>query len=332
MYSLKNHHTFGLASHCNEYLQVNSLEKLQQWVASKPHSPYFFLGEGSNCIFVEDYTGTVIAMRILGKSKTTANDSVLVRVGAGENWHEFVSWCIDNKLFGLENLALIPGTVGAAPIQNIGAYGVEVKSFIHSVEVLNLVTNECQTLLNHECQFAYRDSIFKRELESKVVVVAVNFAFPKQWQPILSYGELHQLHDPTAKQIYQKVIDIRQQKLPNPADIGNAGSFFKNPVISQVQFNAIQNTYPDVPSFPQSQQQVKIPAAWLIDKAGFKGQTRGGIQCHPKHALVLTNANNGNGSELLSFAREIVQSVKTQFNVELHNEVRLIGKQGLISL
>lgn len=332
MYSLKHRHTFGLDTQCNAFIEINTCDELQHWVSQSPHKPYVFLGEGSNCIFVDDFDGTIVAIRILGKTKRALTEGDLVSVGAGENWHAFVVWCLDNGLDGLENLALIPGTVGAAPIQNIGAYGVEVESFIHSVDVLNVNTNTLTTVFKRECEFAYRDSVFKQSMSGVLVVVRVNFIFPKRWNPVATYGELTHLVSPTPRTIFDSVVAMRKQKLPDPVEIGNSGSFFKNPVVSKARYETIAQHYDKVPCYELPAQRVKIPAAWLIEKAGFKGKCYGGVQVHPQHALVLTNANNAKGEEVLTFARDIVKTVYDRFKITLENEVRLIGKQGLITL
>lgn len=337
MYPLKRQHTFGLDAHCNAFIEMNTLDDLQRWVSASRNEPYLILGEGSNCIFVDDFDGTVVAIRMLGKTKQATEQGELVSVGAGENWHEFVVWCLENNLYGLENLALIPGTVGAAPIQNIGAYGVEVEAFIHSVDVLNLKTNKMTTLTKHECKFAYRDSIFKQELFGSSIVVGVRFVFPKKWQAVVTYGDLQTLISPTPHAIFDSVVAMRKQKLPDPSTIGNSGSFFKNPVVSEACYQRIAQHHEKVPYFEVHDQKakiqkIKIPAAWLIEKAGFKGQLYGGVQVHPHHALVLTNANDAKGEEVLAFARHIVKTVYERFNVKLENEVRLIGKQGLVAL
>jgi UDP-N-acetylmuramate dehydrogenase len=281
---------------------------------------------------VEDYSGIVVQVKLLGKTYEKTASHHMITVGAGENWHAFVSWCLENEYYGLENLALIPGTVGAAPIQNIGAYGVEVESFIYQVEYLDRATGELIRLNRDECNFGYRDSIFKHALFNKAVITNVTFSIPRKRQPVLSYGELSELTNPTANEIFNKVIAIRQSKLPDPNVIGNAGSFFKNPVISHSHYQELASTYPLIPGFNVEDSQTKVPAAWLIDQAGFKGQVRGGIQCHPQQALVLTNYANGTGTELIAFAREIVADIGERFGIQLENEVRLIGRDGLIEL
>ncbi|WP_347564696.1 UDP-N-acetylmuramate dehydrogenase [Alteromonas sp. 5E99-2] len=332
VHSLKQCHSFGFNAHCNQFLKLDCESMLPTLLNDLGSEPIVFLGEGSNCIFVDDYQGSIVKIELKEKSVSKRNNSTLVRVGAGENWHEFVTWCLGQQFYGLENLALIPGTVGAAPIQNIGAYGVEVEKFIESVEVFDLDLKQSRTIGHGECDFGYRTSVFKTTLTGRVVVTAVNFCFPEKWHSVTSYGELKALESPSPKAIFNEVVKIRQKKLPDPKDVGNAGSFFKNPVIDLVCFHNIQKNHPEVPHFPVNDTHVKIPAAWLIDKANFKGQTRGGIQCHPNHALVLTNFNNGTGQELLDFAREIVDTINTQFNVALENEVRLIGRHGLVTL
>ena len=298
----------------------------------------YLLGGGSNSIFTEDFEGNILVNNIKGVSHYDTPQHHHLRVGAGENWHEFVTLCLQNKWYGMENLALIPGSVGASPIQNIGAYGCEVEKFIDSVECVLLETGEQVILKKVDCQFGYRDSIFKHDLAGKVLITHVNFTLPKAYELETSYGELAQLVEPTPEKIYHKVIEVRQSKLPDPAQLGNAGSFFKNPVIDQAQFDAISVNYASVPHFMVADDRkgqddkVKIPAAWLIDQAGFKGKTLNGVRCHPTQPLVLTNIGGASGKDVLAMARDIVSGVRQKFGISLEAEVRLVGKTGLITL
>ncbi|GAB5381548.1 MAG: UDP-N-acetylmuramate dehydrogenase [Aliiglaciecola sp.] len=293
---------------------------------------FWILGQGSNCVFVEDFDGVVVQVNHAGKKITELDDHYLLEVNAGEDWHSLVQFCTEKQLYGFENLALIPGSVGAAPIQNIGAYGVEINRYINSVEFFEISTGQTHRLSNEECHFGYRDSIFKKELFGKVVITRVLFSLPKAWQPVNHYGELAKLNSPSATDIFNEVIRIRQEKLPDPSVIGNAGSFFKNPLVSKKHYAALQCEWDQLPSYAVDQSSVKLPAAWLIDKLGFKGKKVGGIQCHPRQALVLTNDGTGTGEQLLELAREIQQQVNDVFSISLENEVRLVGKEGLITL
>ncbi|MGS2722083.1 UDP-N-acetylmuramate dehydrogenase [Paraglaciecola aestuariivivens] len=325
-------HSFGLASSALDCIRLSSIHTIQATLDSVKHKPFYILAEGSNTIFVEDYQGTIIKPEFKGKELSQTASHYQVKVGAGENWHEFVTWCLQQQINGLENLALIPGSVGAAPIQNIGAYGVEVEQFIQHVDYFDLVQQEHKQLTKSECQFGYRDSIFKGALANQALITAVTFEIPKQWQGVVHYGELQKLHNPSAQDLFNQVVKIRQSKLPDPKQIGNAGSFFKNPSIELLQYQQLQTAWPTMPHYPQPQGKVKIPAAWLIDQLGFKGKKVGGIACHPKQALVLTNDGHGTGAELLELARTIKNAVAAEFAIDLEHEVRLIGKNGPISL
>ena len=294
--------------------------------------PYIILGEGSNTVFLEDYVGTVIKMSATGVSLEHTDSHYYVTAKAGENWHKLVTWCLKNDIFGLENLALIPGTVGAAPIQNIGAYGIEIERFIHTVEYLELSCGQLKSMTREDCQFSYRDSIFKQSLLNQVVITQVTLSLPKEWSPVAHYGELKKLIKPTAMDIFKTVVAMRQSKLPDPDKLGNAGSFFKNPVIPNTLFEKLKLDWPSIPSYSVDKKTVKVPAAWLIDTLGFKGKKVGGITCHNNQPLVLTNDGTGTGQELLSLARGIRTKVQQTFAITLENEVRLIDKNGAIIL
>jgi UDP-N-acetylmuramate dehydrogenase len=330
--SVKNHHTFGLGATCRQLVATPNQQQLVDALSHHKDDPLLILGEGSNCIFVADFDGIVIKPQLKGIALREDDKSFQINVAAGENWHQFVHWCLNKGISGFENLALIPGTVGASPIQNIGAYGVEISKFIESVTVLYRDTLDVIQMPNSECQFGYRDSVFKNELLDKTVVLNVSFVLPKQWQPVVNYGELCELKQPTSQAIFDKVVEIRQSKLPDPAVVGNAGSFFKNPVIPVSLFDQLSASFSSIPHFIVDTEHVKVPAAWLIDQAGFKGVCRGGVQCHPKQALVLTNYNHATGPELLNFAREIKHTVHEKYAIELENEVRLMGSRGWVTL
>lgn len=328
MHSLKSLHTFGLAAQSkhlisleDDYSQLKNID-----------GPLWILGEGSNCIFLEDFEGTVLKLQSKGKTLKEHSRHFELTVNAGENWHELVCYCLQNNIDGLENLALIPGSVGAAPIQNIGAYGVELNQFVNRVYFIEIATGKLSSLSNQECQFGYRDSVFKRQLAGKVIITQVVLHIPKQWQACNHYGELSVLKEPDAKQIFDKVVAIRKSKLPDPDEIGNAGSFFKNPLVTNKHFASLQCDWPDMPCYSVDHNSVKVPAAWLIDHLGFKGKQVGGIQCHPNQPLVLTNNGQGTGIELLDLAREIQTNVEDTFSIHLENEVRLVGKKGLVAL
>jgi UDP-N-acetylmuramate dehydrogenase len=328
--ALQNLHTFGLAYNALHTVEILCLEDVSKILNCTQR--YVILGEGSNTIFTTDYAGTVFVNRLKGIALQQTQDAYYLNVASGENWHELIKWCLDRDIGGFENLALIPGTVGAAPIQNIGAYGVEISQFIYSVSYIDLRTGK-ELCLNHdELKLGYRDSIFKHNLKGSFFITNVVFVLPKVYELELSYGELAQLSEPTKHSVFDKVVEIRSEKLPDPKQVGNAGSFFKNPVVTRQVLEQIQKIHPDVPHYVFNDNTVKIPAAWLIEKAGFKGRLLGGVQCHPKQALVLTNANQAKGIEVLSFARIIQKKIAKLFDIYLENEVCLLGKNDITDL
>jgi len=334
--SLKSLHTFALAADCSQVKTINSVDSLirclKAFKGDSCANNYLVLGEGSNTVFVDDYPYLVLLNRIRGIELSENTKEYYMSVGAGENWHQLVKFCVEKNIGGFENLALIPGTVGAAPIQNIGAYGVEIEQFIDKVEFLDTTTLSIHSLTKQECEFAYRDSVFKRQSLNSRIITRVFFRLPKQHQLTTNYGPLAKLLSPSISEIYKAVINIRQSKLPNVNILGNAGSFFKNPLVTKAHFSSLQNKYSDMVSYPADKEHVKVPAAWLIDKLGFKGKQIGDIACHINQPLVLVNLGKGKGSDLLALAREIRNSVQKEFDITLENEVRLMGNQGLIAL
>jgi UDP-N-acetylmuramate dehydrogenase len=331
-YALASLHSFGFATSAHAIMSIDVAVDLRTKLSKLNKAALYILGEGSNTVFLEDYQGTVIKPAFMGIDLEHTNTHYMLKVGATENWHQLVLWCMQHQIYGLENLALIPGTVGAAPIQNIGAYGVEVEQFIHQVNYYDLSEQIYNSLESRNCEFAYRDSVFKKRLADNVVITSVVFAIPKNWKAVLHYGELKALFEPSAIDIFNTVVKVRKNKLPDPAKIGNAGSFFKNPVISLDHYIQLQQNWPSMPSYPVDIDMVKIPAAWLIDQLGFKGKKIGGIGCHPKQALVLTNDGSGTGEQLLQLARAIKNAVLIEFSITMENEVRLIGKNGPVIL
>lgn len=310
-------------------MQVTDVEELTQFVGRKNQRDILVLGEGSNCVFLQNYQGTILSLHLLGKTIEECEDSYLVTANASENWHEFVVELLDNGIYGLENLALIPGTVGACPIQNIGAYGVEVNKFIEAVKYFDLNDGELKQLNNEACKFGYRDSIFKQELSHNAVIISVSFRFPKAWQPVVTYGELSSLQSPTAKDIFEKVVITRQQKLPDPKVLGNSGSFFKNPIVATSVAERIKQSYESVPIYPVSDDKVKLAAGWLIDQCGLKGFTQGGAAVHENQALVMVNKSGEATSEdLLNLLSVVIKKVQQKFEITLQTEVRLIGESG----
>ncbi|MEM0912144.1 MAG: UDP-N-acetylmuramate dehydrogenase [Pseudomonadota bacterium] len=332
MQSLTTFHTFGFEANCTALVTINHLEELFNILSQLKDKKFLFMGEGSNTVFVEDFDGLIVLNRLKGISTFEDDAYYHVNVASGENWHEFVTYCLDNGMHGMENLALIPGTVGAAPIQNIGAYGVEVKSFIHSVEFVDIENGFAGYLNNKECEFGYRDSVFKQKRVGKRLITSVNFAIPKKNTPVVSYAPLDALDAPTPQKIFDEVIRLRQQKLPDPKVLGNAGSFFKNPEIPMTQFINLQSEYEDIPGFAVDEKTVKVPAAWLIDKLGYKGYRYGDIGCHELQPLVFVNFGKGQGEELLVLAKTIKLKIIEKFSIALENEVQVIGQYGRLSL
>ncbi|WP_414828615.1 UDP-N-acetylmuramate dehydrogenase [Alteromonas sp. H39] len=330
MPSLQSYHTFGLSASSQQITPFSDITSF--FAARSQYTSNYLLGGGSNTIFLKDFEGQVLINRILGIEHTETAKAHELRVGAGENWHELVATCVKNGWYGLENLALIPGSVGACPIQNIGAYGVEVETFISSVEGVAFSDKAHFELSAQQCQFGYRDSVFKHDLAGETLITHVNFSLPKQNEVVTTYGELAALESPTPDKIFEEVIRIRKAKLPDPAQFGNAGSFFKNPIIENHHYAVLSNKYNDVPGYAVGTDHTKVPAAWLIDKLGFKGRAINGVRCHPTQPLVLTNTGGATGKDLVSLAREIMLSVQGRFSITLEPEVRLVGKEGLIEL
>ena len=331
---LSSFNTLGVsaaASHFFEITSTNQLLELNEQGFFKEHHP-FVLGGGSNILFLNNPARPVLKMSIKGINQVDAGeDFVKVEIGAGENWHEFVTWAVTHDLGGVENLALIPGTVGAAPIQNIGAYGVELEEVFDSLELFDMRDGSIKTFQHTDCRFGYRHSIFKNELKGDVIVTKVtlrltksNHQIEKEYRSLQSYLDGKNIENPGIKDIYEAVIDIRSSKLPDPKAIGNAGSFFKNPVIRNEQFEDLQSRYEDMPFYKQNDDEIKIPAAWLIEKTGWKGQREGDVGTYENQALVIVNHGNASGTEIFEFSRKIQESVKEEFGIELVPEVNFV--------
>jgi UDP-N-acetylmuramate dehydrogenase len=328
--SLKALNTFGLDAKARYFCSLHKmggLRSVMQWAKEHPDLPVMFLGGGSNMLFVADFPGLVVQVRLLDKEILGQDDNYFyVRAAAGENWHDFVRWTIDQNMAGLENLSLIPGTVGAAPMQNIGAYGVEVKDCIYEVQAIDWRTAELRDFSVEECRFGYRDSFFKSVEPGRWLIMTVVFRLPRkpQWKTAYA-GVREQLEGKTlnARLISDAIINIRQSKLPDPAVIGNAGSFFKNPMIPQAQWETLQAQFPGIPGWPQGEE-VKLSAGWLIDQCGWKGKRDGDAGTFEKHALVLINHGNATGAQIWDFACAIVTSVQDKFGVKLEPEPRVV--------
>jgi UDP-N-acetylmuramate dehydrogenase len=320
-HSLHSLHTFALNSQCQNFVEITQLEQLKTQSFS---APFCLLGEGSNTVFLNDYMGTVIKIALKGIKITERESDTLISIAAGENWHQLVSYLLEKNIPGLENLALIPGTVGASPVQNIGAYGVEIAKFVELVEYFDITTKAVHSLNNEQCEFAYRDSIFKNALKNKAVITQVHLALPKKWQPVLSYGPLQQLSSITPQAVFDQVIKTRNSKLPNPYTLANAGSFFKNPIITNQQLAELLKQFADLPHYEYGQSHHKVAAGWLIDQSGLKGHREAGIEVHRQQALVLVNHGNSEGIDLIKMIKHIQQVVYTRYNIMLEHEVRLM--------
>jgi UDP-N-acetylmuramate dehydrogenase len=332
-YPLKTLNTFGINVYSRYYTSFSDIESLKEIVAAGDLKNYskLILGGGSNILFTQNYDGITLKNAITGIEKVKEDSNyVYLRVGAGENWHSLVMYCIENKLAGVENLSLIPGNVGASPMQNIGAYGVEVKDVIDTVEALLLEDNSLIKLNNSDCRFGYRESIFKHELKNKVVITHVSYRLNKNPRFNTSYGAIEQelermgVKDLSIKAISDAVCNIRRSKLPNPAEIGNAGSFFKNPAIDKVFFEKLKLQFPEIPNYPQADGSIKLAAGWLIEQSGWKGFRKDDYGVHKLQALVLVNYGNAKGGDIFRLSEDILQSVKTKFGVTLEREVNII--------
>ena len=335
MLSLQSRHTFALPVMARDIIEIEKAEQLTQ---IDFNIPFMILGEGSNTVFLNDYSGSVISIKNRGIKKTQDDEFIYLNVAAGENWHKLVCSTLSDGIYGLENLALIPGSVGAAPVQNIGAYGVEVKQFINYVSGYDISQKRFYTLTNEECKFAYRESIFKNELNKKFVITEVGFKFSKSWLPELSYGPLKQVsitgnNAVDAKSIFEQVVSIREEKLPDPKEIPNAGSFFKNPIIAEARLVELKKAYPDIPHYhvglnAENVKEFKLAAGWLIDKAQLKGLRIAGIEVNPQQALVLLNHGDSSGDDITKMILTIQQTIREKFAVELEHEVRIINTDG----
>jgi len=328
--SLKAHNTFGIDVKAQKFIEVTQLTELQELLIHTTE-PILILGGGSNVLFTQDYEGLVIKIKLKGIDiLKEEGDLVWLKVAAGEVWHELVLYCVENGYGGIENLSLIPGTVGAAPMQNIGAYGVEIREVLESVEAVQRSTGEIQVFNNESCNFGYRESVFKNIHKDAYVITAVTLKLSKNPSFNTSYGAIqdtlkaNEVDTLSLKAISDAVCQIRNSKLPNLAEIGNAGSFFKNPVIPQVQFEALKERFPNIVGYPLPEAQVKVPAGWLIEQSGWKGKRFGNIGVHARQALVLVNYGGGNGAEIRKLSQDIQASVLEKFGIEIKPEINIV--------
>jgi len=330
---LKSYNTFGIEATARYFAAFSSVNDLQELIAARQESglPELILGGGSNILFTQDFNGWLLKNEIKGITVIKEdNDYVYVKAGAGENWHGFVQHCIGLNLAGLENLSLIPGNVGASPMQNIGAYGVEIKDVFYELEALHLEDKAMVTFSNADCDFGYRESVFKKEYRQQFAILSVTYRLSKQPHFNTSYGaineELQRMNVTTLsiQAISQAVINIRSSKLPDPAQIGNAGSFFKNPTINKAQYTALHEAFPQLVAYPVANDHYKLAAGWLIEQCGWKGYRKGDAGVHAKQALVLVNYGHAKGSEIYNLSGEVLASVKEKFGVELEREVNIV--------
>jgi UDP-N-acetylmuramate dehydrogenase len=332
-YSLLRHNTFGIDAKCRRFLEYGSVEEAQQVarMLNTASEPLLIIGGGSNLLLTADFAGTVVHSAIKGYETTADDGSVLLRVGSGEVWDEMVARCVANGWYGAENLSLIPGEVGASAVQNIGAYGAEVKDLIASVEAVEIGTGRLCIFSREECQYGYRDSRFKHEWKNKYLITHVVYRLKTDdAQPSTEYGNIRAeldrrgIQTPTAAELREVVIAIREAKLPDPKVTGNAGSFFMNPVVSREKFEALLAQYPQMPHYYIDEQHEKIPAGWMIDQCGWKGKSLGRAGVHDKQALVLVNRGGATGQEIVDLCEAIRNDVRERFGIDIHPEVNII--------
>jgi UDP-N-acetylmuramate dehydrogenase len=328
---LENLNTFNVNVYSKSFLVLNNHQELSKWFeVIDSFKKRLVLGGGSNMLFIGDYSGLILYPQFFGmRCKEETSDFVILNVAASVNWHQWVIYALKQGYYGIENLACIPGTVGGAPIQNIGAYGVEVEKSIISVECFDL-KNNCYVVFSHDsCQFSYRNSLFKQAGHGRYLVCSVNFKLQKKPQAIVHYAPLKQAESInkspfTPQDVFKWVCQTRQKKLPNPDDFPNAGSFFKNPIIDEVHYLALKTRYPSIPSYLMLNQQYKIPAAWLIEQSGFKGFFENGVGVHPKHSLILVNYTHQSGKSIFNLAKQIIKKIENEYSIQLIPEVCII--------
>ncbi|MEN9743935.1 MAG: UDP-N-acetylmuramate dehydrogenase [Bacteroidota bacterium] len=329
--NLQAYNTFGIAINAKRFGRFSNIQELASQLQDNSNLPLLILGGGSNVLFTEDYDGLVLRNEIKGIEVCKEDDQhIWIKAGAGEVWHDFVCFCIEHNWAGLENLSLIPGSVGASPMQNIGAYGVEIKDVFAELSAYHLETGAIHTFDKEACAFGYRESVFKRKFKNQYVILDVTYKLAKKANLQTTYGAIQQelekegITQPSIQDVSKAVIAIRQSKLPDPKVLGNAGSFFKNPVISREQFEAIKAQYPNIANYPVSESEIKLAAGWLIENAGLKGYKQGTCGVHEKQALVLVNYGNSTGQEILDLSTFIIEKIQHQFGVTLEREVNII--------
>ena len=331
-FSLKNYNSFGIEASAKQFVAVNNITDLRTILEHNKSEKIFILGGGSNMLLTQDINALVIHVNLKGKKIIKEDaDFVWVESQAGENWHEFVLWTIDQNFGGLENMSLIPGNVGTTPVQNIGAYGTEIKDTFDSCEAMKIENQEMRTFTKAECHFGYRESVFKNEAKDQYIITSVIFKLTKRNHKInTSYGDItaelakNNITNPTLKDVSNAVITIRQSKLPDPKELGNSGSFFKNPILLKSDFERIHQQFPEMKYYEVSETEVKVPAGWLIEQAGFKGKRFGDAGIHKNQALVLVNYGNATGQEILDVSKNIQQTIFKTFGIHIEAEVNVI--------
>lgn len=329
-FQLKEYNTFGISATAKEFVAVSNPTELA--TVLKSNQNIFVLGGGSNMLLTQNIDKLVVHINFKGIEVTKEDENnVWVKAQAGENWHEFVLYCIEHNYGGIENLSLIPGNVGTTPIQNIGAYGVEIKDTFDNCTAMEIASQELKSFDKTSCNFGYRESIFKNELKNQYIITDVTFKLTKKNHNInTSYGAIdvelakNNISNPTLKQVSDAVIAIRQSKLPNPKELGNSGSFFKNPIITKTDYEKIKQHYPEIPHYVVSETEVKVPAGWLIEQAGFKGKRFGDAGIHKNQALVLVNYGNATGQEILAVAKDIQNTILEKYSIQIEAEVNVI--------
>jgi len=331
-FSLKNYNTFGIEAKAKQFVAVHTLSELKTVLEEHKATPKFVLGGGSNMLLTKDINALVIHIDLKGKKIIQEDeDYVWVESQAGENWHEFVLWTIDHDFGGLENMSLIPGNVGTTPVQNIGAYGAEIKDTFISCEAINIQNQEIKSFTNEECHFGYRESIFKNEVKDQFIITSVVYKLTKKNHTIrISYGDItselakNNVTNPTLKEVSNAVTAIRKSKLPDPKELGNSGSFFKNPIIPKSEFESIHKKFPEMKFYEISATEVKVPAGWLIEQTGLKGKRFGDAGVHINQALVLVNYGNATGQEILDVSKHVQDTVYKTFGIKIEAEVNVI--------
>ncbi len=331
-YSLLSHNTFGIEAKCRRYLEYTDIKEAQQVAAILRDAdlPYMIIGGGSNLLLTQDYDGIVVRSAIKGINSSLSTLYPQLTCGSGEVWDDVVAYCVDHQLYGAENLSLIPGDVGASAVQNIGAYGAEVKDLITEVEAVEIATGDIRIFQNSECGYAYRQSRFKHEWKNRYLITHVTYLLQQAFEPHLDYGNIRAelerrgIGNPTARQLREVIIDIRNAKLPDPKVMGNAGSFFMNPIVPRAKYEQLAAQYEGMPHYTVDADHEKIPAGWMIDQCGWKGKSMGQAGVHDKQALVLVNRGGATGKEIVALCETIQRDVKEKFDIDIYPEVNII--------